>query len=615
MPNISRRLPLLAVIIIVATALIAGCGVPWSSGVITDRSADKGGAGKGATIKELAPGPDGVSTPEAFVNGYLQALAGRSDSDQKSLYNAAAAFMSDPTASTWTPDKTITVIRPLGTANISSYLTGGYKYSRQYQVLGIFSPGDGTLRPATSRSVTTLDFYIGPVLDATNPQRLQFVGEMPKGLYLSEQGLTDYYRQQPVYFWDASKEVLIAEPRYAPLTVTRLQRLTMIVNWVLAGPSDALGTAATHIVNATLLDPVVSEVDGKVVVDLAQTRNFEATDGLKLTDQLRWSLNSPDFGSLPVVALQVERQNQPALERTITDPSNPISHYNEPSEFAIGDGKVRALDGAELPPLLRDLPPNSANSNVVSAAVSTDTSPGSAAVALVRHIDGEDQLFVRSGNGGSFKKMLTASSMSRPTMIAKPRVTVAVVADGSLKLVDVVSGKSRTVAVANSGKLTDVSVAPDDRRLALVNSKGQLFTSTLIWQTGPDLATPAWPAWPDVSKVTSVAWAGQNELVVSGYRNVTNDYAVVKVNADGTSDKVNPDGTSGEELQVSRSPINHVEAYPYNPIDSLSKNAVMYVTSDGARRISPFDSESQAVSWGNGSNSSWGTPTSPFFAD
>jgi hypothetical protein len=440
---------------------------------------------------------------------------------------------------------------------------------------------------------------------STQPQRLQFVDDMPDGMFLSEQALVEYYRAQSVYFWDSAKQVMISEIRYAPLTVKRLQRATMIVNWVLAGPTDVLGTAAARLVNATLLDPVVTEVNGKVVVDLAQTRNLEAADALKLTDELRWSLYSPDFGTLPVVSLQVERQNQPAIDRSIADDANPISSNNDPFAFAIGNGHVRALDGGQLPPLLRDLPAqNSPNSNVVSAAVTADSRPGTAAAALVRRINGEEQLFIRSGTG-AFKKVLTGSSLSQPTMIAKPHPTVALIVDGKLTLVDVGTLKGKTVAVPGSGTLSSVSVAPDDRRLAIVNSSGQLFTSNLIWQPGATTATQVWPAWPDVSKVTSVAWLAQGELVVSGYQAATKAYVLQEINSDGTQAK---------ELDHSTSPIDHVAAFPYNPIDSLPKNTVMYDTAAGARQVSSR-TDPQAVSWGDASGPDLGTPVSPFFAD
>ena len=584
MPSpIRSRRSLVAVALLVVALAAAGCGVPWSSGVITDRSANNSGTGLGNTIQPL--GPDGLKDPATYVEKYLESLAGHTESDQKT----ATAFMADSAKATWQAGRQIRVIRPIGRPAVTGYATAGSKYNAMFAVLGVFSPADGTLTPAPGPQTVNLTFDMTPVLnDQGQIQRLQFVGKMQDGMFLSEEGLTKYYRAQDVYFWDTNKDRLISELRHAPLTVTPLQRDTMITNWVLAGPSDALGAAAKSVVNATLLDPLVTEVDDRVVVDLAPTRSFSPADGLKLADQLRWSLSGLETGNVRVVQLQVDRQDQLPPDQSVTDDNNPFSVNNQPRTFAIGNGVVHALSDPQ--PAILNVPQNK---DVKAAAVSSD---GNTA-ALVRHLKGEDELWVRADPKSQFKMVDHGASIGRPNMIANPSVMVAVVVDGELHLVDAAKGRARTIAVPALPDIKTMSVAPDDRRFVFVSSDGHLFTSNLIWQSGSPSMTQARPLWPSVSRANAVDWSGPGKLVIAS--TIAKEDHIYEINSDGTN---------AHELG-SATTVSTLSAYPYNPI-SPEKNSVLYQTTNESHRVP----EQTPLTWAN-SNAGWGTPLAPFFAD
>ncbi len=601
----TRHLTLLAIVLAVVGMIASGCGVPGSSGVISDGPARRNGPGATGVLRDLPSGPSGITDPKAFVESYLTVLAGRSDITQATISDVENNYMSAGTRSAWRAGKQITLIAPVGSDEKTPYGPGGIQYQSTYAVLGIFSPADGTLSAAPNAPGTVrLTFRVASVPDDRGGQKLQFIDKVPDGMYMLDSALGTYFRAQSIYYWDNNKETLLSEVRYVPLTISQVQRETAIVNWVLAGPSDALSGAAAAISNTTLLDPLVSEVGSRIVVDLAPN-HLEQADLLKLAVQLRWSLFAPEDG-VPAVEVQVDRQSKIVVSDEHYNASfrqaNLSYRQDNPIVFAIGNGVVRPLHGSavSVPALDASSNAETANSNAVAAAISADLK----SAAIVRRVGGQDELWVRPDPKAAFKRVLTAGQMSRPNMMALPHPMVAVIADGKLVLVNLSSQAKTPVQVTGVSKLVSLSVAPDDRRFAVVTDSGQLYTSILGWQSNVPSMLAVRRVRTVLPKVESVAWSGQNQLVVGGP--VGKKHMLYKVNTDGAE--------SLEQVDNGTHPLVQLAAYPYNPIDGSLFVSVLFEGSDGARQLERSTSTS-ALHWSGPGSGDAGPIKWPFFAD
>lgn len=599
----------LAAVLAVSTMLsLAGaCGVPSSSDPVVDGNVSGHGIGIGAAPHPLPPGPDGFTTVDAFMVAYFQAIAGQTDPESGAARTAVTAFMTAAAGKRWTPSRKITVVRQIGgyhtTPGIRAQVDG------KFQVVGSFSPAEGTLEPppAGTPDTVSLTFYLtgmpsdGVSGSATTGLRID--GASEDGTFMSETALVGYYEPHSVYFWDSEGKGLIPELRYVPRTVSSVQRETMVVNWVLAGPSDALGAAAIRVVNTTLLDPQVQEENGRVIVDVASSHGFLADDQRRLSNQLRWSLIGlgPDADSVgpPPVEIDVDRQQQLIDDQPSFRAANLAADRPDGVPFAIGKGVARPLEGAQVAIL------NSpTNSSVKFAAINH----GETQAALVRTgANGNSELWIRRGadKAHEFVKTLTATSMTRPVWItAADGPMLAIVADGRLEFIDARGGVHQAEA-AGIGSIKAMSVAPEGRRIALVTGKGALYVSALTWQGRvPSLVSPR-QLRTRLTSASAVAWSRVDQLAVAGWDG--DDSKLVEVNSDGTQQT--PLAES-----FGRAAITQVVAYPYDPLDRVTAGPIMFQTVNGPRRVRPAE-ESAALTWGKGVPPDVGAPSSPFFLD
>lgn len=597
----------MTVIAAAALALAGACGVPSSSAPVVDGSVTGRGGGVGAAPLPLPAGPSGLSSPEELVAAYLKAAAGQIDPGSDAAQAAIKAFMTADEQHRWTPSKKVTLIRPVGT--LHPVPDGDHvRVEGTFQVIGVFTPAEGTLEPLPPGTQHVIELSFGVTTSPPDDQTGAIgsglrLSDAPEGTYMSEYALIQYYQAHSIYFWDSEGEGLIPELRYVPKTVSRIQQETLVVTWVLAGPSDSLAPAAVRVVNTTLLDPQVQvDNNGHIVVDVAAIHNLGDGDQGRLGDQLRWSLIglSPDSADTdpPVVDIYVERQQQYLADRGTFINANVVSSRQDAVAFAIGKGVARPLNLVQIPVLNSSL-----NTDVRLAAVSSDEK----SAALVRGgSNGQVELWVRRGTDKShdFVRVMHANTMTRPVWLATPNGTLAIVADGKLYLINK-SNHKQSVQLNGIGTIKAMSVAPEGRRIALVTSNGGLYVSAVSWQNRVPSVLPPRQLQVAFSSPTAVAWSKTDQLAVAGQEG--GESRLLEVNSDGSEVTRLSEG-------LGSATVTQVAAYPYDGLDRSKTGPIMFQTSSGARRVQPAEF-TVALPWAAKAPPDLGNPVSPFYID
>lgn len=583
---------------------LSACGVPTSGPPVSDGPPPAGGGSANGGL-EPPPGPnEETGTPDAFVNDYLQSVAGAKDSGAQVA--AARAYMTAAAAGAWgkpSANVQVNVLRQLDpwsdkirTAKDGSTVIdviGTFEIVGQFDVAtGVLEPPPAANRISEAADRRKLTFSVGD--SDVGSGRFRLTDHVPPGLYMSEQALQRWFAPHPIYFWDPSHEALIPDIRYVPSVLSGIQQATWIVNWTLGNPSDWISGATQQTVSASLVDATSISVtnDGTYVVNLGTTAH--ALESLApLAYQLRWSLGTQTNGNgseVPMpVDVEIDGQSQvissdnnfrelvPNLARSRSSvEANAYAIQASPGGNAPG-GKVvqvtinSANEAIKIgtpgqPPILSG--PN--NANVVAAAV--DGSASSA--ALVRAVGKGETLWIRRTSNAASDfvqvKGLAGTSMSRPQFVTQPAGAVVVAVDGQLKLVD---AKNRVHPVQLPSGISSVSafsIAPDAHRVAFV-SGGRLYFSVITVGDPPTMTT-AQPIviGPNLATATSVAWSSTRQLVVGGQDGSTGKIA--ELNVDGSLDP-NP-----FTREYGPAKIVQVAAHSYDPLPPLGFDEVMVQT-------------------------------------
>ena len=589
----SRCAVALSTVIVLA---LSACGVPTSGPPISDGPPPAGGGSANGGLPP-PPGPnEETSTADAFVNDYLQAVAGAKDPGAQIA--AARAYMTAGAAGAWgkpSASGQVNVLRQISgwtdkivTARDGSTVTN---VTGTFEIVGEFDVNTGVLEPPPAANRVSeaadrrkLTFLVGD--SDAGSGRFRLTDHVPPGLYMSEQALQIWFAPHPIYFWDPSHEALIPDIRYVPSVLSGIQQATWIVNWALGDPSDWISGATQQTVNASLVDPLSISVtnDGSYVVNLSTTAH--ALEPLApLAYQLRWSLGTQTLGSeMPTpVDVEIEGQSQVVSSddrfRELVPNLAPARSSVEANAYAIKTaangpgGKVvqvtinPATEAIAMKPAQPRILNSPNNAKVVAAAVNGSAS----AAALVRAVGNGESLWIRrTGNAASDfvqVKGLAGTSMSRPQFVTQPAGAVVVAVDGQLKLVD---AQNRVLPIQLPSGISSVSafsIAPDAHRVAFI-SGGRLYFSVITVDDPPTMTT-AQPIviGPNLATATSVAWSSTSQLVVGGQDGSTGKIA--ELNVDGSLDP-NP----FTRIYPSDN-IVQVAAHSYDPLPPLGFDEVM----------------------------------------
>ncbi len=334
-----------AVVLVVATLALSGCGLPTADGVRRP-GAVAAEQRLPEPISVLPPGPQRDATPEGVVLGFLAA-----QSSARDAHGIARGFLLPSARSGWDDTAGLTVYDPR-TASAGRPAQQGdvVVVSLSIDVVGqVAADGAAQVQPVQTR-VQRYSLR----RDAADQWRL--VG-VPAGLTLSPAQRDRSYDPMSVHFLaplgpSPSSRHLVADLVQLPVYGDRGQ---LLVQHLLDGPSQALAGSATSAVPAgtRLRRPVSTSASGVVTVDLTGPGGglaaaLAATARQDLSAQLVWTLRDalPDFTRLRLlvdgVSLQVPgvAEPQPREAWSSYDPDGPVGR---PAGVALVDGQLRSL--------------------------------------------------------------------------------------------------------------------------------------------------------------------------------------------------------------------------------------------------------------------------------
>lgn len=526
-----RRRYLLALIGTALAALTAltGCGVPDSGPPVVVSSAPPGAGGDLPPAQHpdtiRPPEPSSASDPRDLVRLFLTAAGAdphRTQANVEKFFTPSAqgSWHVDRAGLTLVRVKRYTTVRPQDARNsqrrVQVRVTG--------EVIGVLN-ADGAVQAApTGRSGYDRTFTVKRVdVDDETEWR---IANPPSKTLLSAAAMAADYQPYPVYFTSPDHRRLVPELRYMWDDTPTPQRRTVLVDWLLDGPSAWLGQAAgTAVPEGTQRRGNVITDQDVVVVNLTSEAADSTHRGL-LSAQLAWTLRSV------VSRLQVQVEGRPLKVRGVSGTVhgwqtwkrfNAASLAADSAGYYVSSGRLAAIGSARSMPLvLSAVRSRSINSRIVSAALSVH----SANVAVVRtRANGRPELWLGETTGADQARasysqaagLDHADSIGRPSFL--PSTPTAVVpVDGSLKLVSS-KGTAGTVGFQDR-VLHGVSVAvvaPSGGRIAVI-ADGALYIAPLAWDAEARKATIGRPrrVASMFTNLTDVAWTQDGSVVFGG---------------------------------------------------------------------------------------------------
>jgi hypothetical protein len=512
-----RRLVYAVLAAALVAPLLTGCGVPSSSRpVVVGAATPNGSSGDQASITRQ--GPDRAIDAQELVRRYLHAVAWGNEtlSDQNATGGAitfAQRFLTEGAAKSWLPGSDITVVHtrlnlPVPTAN-------GIRVDVAMQPVGVLN-SKGVVVPRSALTAQTYQFTVVPATDGSGLR----IDNPPDGMLLSDDALTSLYELWPVYYWDINNRTLVPDLRYISRAQTVANRDVELANWLVDEPSDYLKPVVKVPSGIVRKDRLVR--DGTHLrINLSSTAASIADQLPKFVVQLRWTLRW--FTGTVDLQIEGQHQNLATVDMFGYNLAAPQDGQDDQARFCVVDGRVRQFSGNATAASALS---NDANAGVVSAAILHGPAQQT---ALVRQDSpGKVRLWLGTAQQDTVRYQptdLVASSTSRPAGIVSVTGSVArvlIAADGRLydypfDARQIGTRPEREVTPTGIGPVSDVSVSPDGRRVALV-AGGLAYVGVLQgpMDGSPVSVTQLRQVLVGLGDITAVAWSREEYIVVAG---------------------------------------------------------------------------------------------------
>ncbi len=452
------------------------------------------------------------SSADRLVLDFLDAASGGGELAVRQV----TSFLTDAARSRWRPpdkDSTgITIIRLLGAPSMGGEQLGkGVPVGIQYQVVGTLNE-DGRVATLAAPTTQSMRFWVVRAEDQPNQLRIDAIDGGLPGLVLSDQALADqYYRQQPIYFWDAANKVLVPDLRYVPNTIAPEKRANLMVGWLIGGPSPLLGAVKRLPANTALQGGVVSRGSTLVVKLTPQAGGTGPPDVQRLIYQLQSSLRPATdrdvevwIGNTAVTASSPSAYQQYDLSWTLK---------STPQKFDIVDGQVKTSvsEGSAPAPVLPLLSARE-NRNVLLAAINRDATMA----AFVRRIGTVTSLtMVRRAGPVHVAPLPNRADVGRPVWI--PGTDAILVAWGGELYRVGGDGRPTRITPAGVGPISAVAISPDGRRVSLIANRRVLVAQLSVDASSACICGQLLEIVLDRALVPAgVAWRSEEQIYVAG---------------------------------------------------------------------------------------------------
>ncbi|MGH3714355.1 MAG: LpqB family beta-propeller domain-containing protein [Micromonosporaceae bacterium] len=501
---------------------VAGCGVPDSGDPMVDGTPRPVLGEDTGDLGALPVRPEDATDSKQTVELYLHAAATQW-SELKRQVGSFIAKTADPGLQA-SPQITVIRLTQLGNPVIDQ--PDRHRITVRGKVIGKLTE-NGTLQPADGEFVHTFRLRLqsgGDVWLVENP---------PPGYLLSDAALRARFEVLPLYFanqWGSAS--LIPDLRYVPRAMDWTKQRSLLVDWLLQGPSAGLGAVAVRgFPDGTKRSGSVYVAQGGVtVVNLSSEANgYERKD--MMLAQLIWTLRPRLGGDLLQMRIEdrvITVQGRTTHKSDAFRGLNAVAGLPLPADakalYVNNHGNVWNLttqptDEKVLPAALSKAAKwNGAvfNASVESAAVSM---AGTTAALVRRTGERRDLLVGRVPPGAVNVQRVTGlpatGGMSRPTWIGtSARNAMLIVAAGGLYEVQLRTLRARRIELPNVGPVRGVSVAPDGYRVALI-AGGALYAGELPQQAAGKAVESLHRVTDRLSDFTDVSWSSERHLAVA----------------------------------------------------------------------------------------------------
>jgi len=562
-----------ACVVTAAVVSVAGCaGMPSSGPVGAISASPQSTAPAGDVIQTFPSGPQPGESPSQIVGGFLAASANYP-------FNAAIAreYLVSSAVKTWSPTWSVTVYRTFGPpvtppprpgVRQTTVVASGNEQST-FNGTGQFVSAGGTAAGGYAFHLTKVN---GQWRIANPPSK--------RLLTVSEFGA--FYKPQDLYFLNsaalpgATEQPLVPDSVFVPQGTSTTDLLNNLVSALLpsAGQpkSTLLKTAAlTFPARATLVN--VTQAGTTAVVNLGGLKGASTTALEQVSAQLAWTLASPRPGpGAPIQSVELELNGQPfippkticGIRQARSQVQNQATYpcYNpypsQPASFSFAShGQVWSRCAAEasvqrgqVGPVVSVLGsatvaslPSCGEGNVPTGSIAAPVSrtyPGLGTPSLVAvSPDGQyvacyspdaRKLFTGPASGGTTKLTAVKEIGSGVTALSWDRNHDLWVAENGDVFMVPVNGQTTSVNTsALPGNVTDLSVAPDGIRIALIvqNGSGSVVDLAAIIHGGQSaqgqrglpsetvsLTEPAVHLGPDLVQPEDLTWYDADNLIV-----------------------------------------------------------------------------------------------------
>ncbi|GIJ19707.1 LpqB family beta-propeller domain-containing protein [Micromonospora lutea] len=551
----------------------AGCGIPDRSEVQIEQRGPAAetnwslGRGTEPPTRE-ASGSDA----EAFVRNFLAAAAGEPDRAYERVKRFIATSERSGLPEKQGSEVALSVVRltddPVIEPDVDSM-----KVTISVQQVGLLRANGMLVPPVATES--TYEFRLVSAGPVGEDDAGYYVSDPPNVLLLSDDALRRFYQAEAIYFWNSDRTRLVSDQRYLSSAVPAERRVSEVIRWLTAGPSEWLRIGVSGLPDRTEMINNATGSDGRWEVNLdmpgADERRLE-----QFGTQLAWSLREL-HGTVEVKILNQSRKVIDLEEQRRLNPLGLID--GNARRYCVYEGAIHSLtvagEAAGSVPVAPEV-----NRDIVSAELRRAGENVLAAVVVTGE-DGRQRLAV--GRGGGVVEGLTTgptgyAAMSRPVWIRTdgPRPAGLVVADGRLYRFDD-QAATRQVQLGLPGRVTAVAAALDGHRLALIVD-GALHVTTINWEGGVPSVGPARRLVSSLTDATAVDWSAANRLLVAGSAGRP---AIYDVSVDGAVETPLREDTGSQ--------VDHLAAYPATPERSPLAGSFMYEANGVAYRSNPFE--------------------------
>jgi hypothetical protein len=486
-----------------AAIALAGCsGVPTRSKPQVIGPIASSVAPSAAPVVSPAPGLD----PRAIVQGFLAANV-----SEDARHSGARNFLTVDAAKKWSDTAASSIVTNLSThvADDQTHTVSvtAKKVGTLDVVKGIYTP------------VITGDTQTNPTFGLIQVNGQWRINQLGNGLIIDQTQFQNSFKPRPIYFFDQTQQLLVADLRYSTLTDQSL------CSWLLeqlgAGPRPELQPASTSDVpDQTAHASVVYDIT-KITIDLPGSSQLDAKTKTRLAAQLantfHLDLLAPPIelmdGAKPVSIPQVGSPfglaSVPAYTTTPVPPD--VYYVRDGDVIRSGGSKVAGEAGS--------------SGQLVSIAVAQrDGSSGMPLLAATRGKPDAGELVVGPLGGPLVKVDVPAGPLSRPAWT--PGLKEVWVGDGTKLMRVVLNQPVKAVGLATAsgspaGQIRSVAISPDGVRIALIikaaDESSQLWIGTIVRSTGDAVTIESLaPITPIGRKLSDVAWNDASTLYTIG---------------------------------------------------------------------------------------------------